>query len=200
MPRWLPLFLIAAVLPWSPLWALESQSSYRAQFAQERAQPFLKRPFKSSGRLLYWQGHGVLWQVEKPLSQTLLIGKEGVFQFKGSQKKPLLPGQAGRRLVAGLLLPLFSGQLEALEKRFEIERQGPAEAPRLIARPKDATLLNYLARLEVHLDTKGRVTEVLLEETKGGSTLIRFSQFEPTEQPSAKERALFEAPLSGGAP
>ncbi|MDT8447837.1 MAG: outer membrane lipoprotein carrier protein LolA [bacterium] len=173
--------------------ATSSLPSYRAQFTQERSQPFLKRPFRSQGQMVFWQGQGILWTTEKPLAQVLLINPQGLFKLDAGERSPLISPQAGQALVAGLLLPLFSGQLMDLAERFELQWKPLKTGRQLTARPKDPGLAAQLDQLQVRLDPQDRLVEVQLTEAKGGQTTIRFSGVTELAQPTSAEQALFSA-------
>ena len=121
---------------------------YRARFSQTRI--LGTRELTSSGRLFQDCDRGLVWRVERPVSDVSIYSQGGNFlrlQRGGSSGIRITPidGLAERR-IGSLLGDLFSGDVVALDRDFAHSVQAD-DSVRLT--PRDASLASRLTAIEL---------------------------------------------------
>jgi hypothetical protein len=165
----------------------------RASFRQERKMQALSRPLVTLGRVVAVAGRGVLWQVTEPQAVSVLMSADGIVEWDdaGVPRQTALGASAIFRALAGVLVGALTGDAGGLAELFE---PTPVQVPqgwRLVLRPKDQTLAQAIATIEI---AGGRfVEEAVITEAGGDETVIRFGEFrlEPAVL-DATEQAYFE--------
>lgn len=168
----------------------------RGEFVQTRELAGLKKPLKSSGRMLVDKTRGVLWKTEKPIAGTLRISRQEIVQKDGQQilmrlsaeKEPVV------KTVGSVLFSLFSGDLATLEHYFShtgsLQRRDGQRGWELQLTPREPALARLIQRIEL----KGGSTaeEVVLRAESGDLTRIEFRRVSTANTLSAAEVAEFE--------
>ncbi len=166
------------------------------EFVQIRTLAGLKKPLKSSGRMLVDKHRGVLWKTEKPIAGTLRVSRQEIVQKDGQQilsrlsaeKEPVV------KTIGSVLFSLFAGDLTGLERYFShtgsLVRRDGQRGWELQLTPRDAAL----ARMIQRIDLKGSAyaEEILLKTESGDITQIQFMQMNGTQALSPAEEAEFE--------
>jgi len=185
-----PLMAIAAMQPVHAAPALQQLTArldrsevIHAGFIQTKTLHALKRPLRTSGRVVFARGQGVLWLIEKPYQASYALnadsvtetGPDGARRVRAAREAPAL-AQVGRVFQA-----IFQGELKGLEEHFAVTVSGDAERWRVELTPKPA-----LARFLKGISARGgRFLDLIeVEETQGDRTRIEFSD------------ARIDAPLS----
>ncbi len=112
------------------------------RFEQSRYLADLDTRIEGSGRYRFEQGERVIWQLEKPVKETLELSEAGI-RHNG---EALQDDPAG---VATLIMQLLNGRLAALAERFEIDLQGSEANWHATLRPRQAGLAEYLERIDM---------------------------------------------------
>lgn len=152
---------------------LDEAQVIHADFAQTKTLQALKRPLRTSGRMVFARGQGVLWLIEKPYQASYAlaaesvteIGADGARKVRAARDVPAL-AQVGRVFQA-----IFQGDTRGLEEHFEVTVSGDAERWRVDLAPKPA-----LARFLKGISARGgRFLDLIeVEETQGDRTRIEF--------------------------
>jgi outer membrane lipoprotein-sorting protein len=152
---------------------LDQASAIHADFVQTKTLQALKRPLRTSGKLVFARDHGVLWRIEKPYQASYAlstekiteIGLDGSRKVRSAREVPAL-AQVGRVFQA-----IFQGNVRGLEEHFAVTVNGDAEHWRVDLAPKPALqrfIKSIVARGGRYLDL------IEIEEAQGDRTRIEF--------------------------
>lgn len=152
---------------------LDQSGVIHADFIQTKTLMALKRPLRTSGKLVFARGQGVLWRIEKPYQASYAlnadsvteVGPDGSRRVRAAREVPAL-AQVGRVFQA-----IFQGDIKGLEEHFEVTTSGDAERWRVDLAPKPV-----LARFLKGISARGgRFLDLIeVEETQGDRTRIEF--------------------------
>ncbi|MBZ5875923.1 LolA family protein [Chromohalobacter israelensis] len=143
---------------------LERTTAIEGRFTQTRFLADVDTELQSRGRFAYVRDKKVVWQLETPVEDTLVLtpaNAEDATPGEGA-------GDAGREQVAALLLRLLGGDWSALEERFTQTLDGTRDAWRVQLTPRDAELAARIAEIRL---AGGRHVERLVMETADGDRL-----------------------------
>lgn len=167
----------------------------RGQFEQRKHLQGFRNPLVSRGRFLLLRDRGVIWDTTEPFASSTVLTQDRLLtrQPDGSTRVVLdaavSPAMAS---VNSLLLALVAGDLDALAPQFEIgEDRLPDGRWQLRLQPREAGLRRVFRVIELRGDE--HVDEVMLEETGGDRTTLRF--LELSDEPataSPDEAARFD--------
>lgn len=168
---------------------LDQARVIHAEFTQTKTLQALKRPLRTSGRVVFARGQGVLWLIDKPYQASYALGAEtvteigpdGARRVRAAREVPAL-AQVGRVFEA-----IFQGDVRGLEEHFEVKVGGDAEKWRVDLTPKPA-LERFLKSIAAR---GGRFLDVIeVEETRGDRTRIEFHDARLDAPLSATEARL----------
>ncbi|MDR3410178.1 MAG: outer membrane lipoprotein carrier protein LolA [Formivibrio sp.] len=168
----------------------------RGEFVQTRELTGLKKPLKSSGRMLVDKTRGVLWKTEKPIAGTLRVSRQEIVQKDGQQilmrlsaeKEPVV------KTIGSVLFSLFAGDLATLDRYFShtgsLQRRDGQRGWELQLTPREPALAHLIQRIE--LKGAGTAEEVVLRAESGDLTRIEFRHIATARTLTAPEVAEFE--------
>jgi len=148
-----------------------------AGFAQTKTLQALKRPLRTSGRMVFARGQGVRWQIDKPYQasyalsadRVVEIGPDGARKVRAAREVPAL-AHIGRVFEA-----LFQGDAAVLEQYFQVTVGGNPEHWRVDLAPKpeltrflkgiSAQGGQFLDTIEVH-EAQGDVTRIEFRDSR----------------------------------
>jgi len=156
---------------------LTKSDMLRAGFLQEKHLRALSRPLVSRGELTFVAGEGVLWRVLEPFVMTVLLAPEEIIEWDGDGEMRRVNTGANPMFQAlgDVFLAILSGDTALLEKHFELSPGTSNARWRLLLRPKSEPLGAVIAHVQVIGDRF--VEEVEINEKKGDSTTLQFSDF-----------------------
>lgn len=147
----------------------------RGGFEQLKTVKGFKQPLRSSGDFVVARGKGIVWHVLKPFESTLVVRPDSL-QSRGSDGKLTLQMRSQDepvlRTVNAMLFAVMSANLAELAQHFEVTGQVAAKGWSLHLVPRDPTLAQWLASVE--LQGNQFVQEVTLQEARGDSSVIRI--------------------------
>ncbi|WP_428001162.1 outer membrane lipoprotein carrier protein LolA [Acidovorax sp.] len=147
----------------------------RGGFEQLKTVKGFKQPLRSSGDFVVARGKGIVWHVQRPFESTLVVRPDSL-QSRGSDGKLTMQMRAQDepvlRTVNAMLFAVMSANLAELAQHFEVTGQLAAKGWSLHLVPRDPTLAQWLASVE--LQGNQFVQEVKLQEARGDSSLIRI--------------------------
>lgn len=176
---------ICASLAMTPVHAADSLSAISnrltkaplicGSFTQSKTLEALTRPLLSTGRIVFVEGKGVLWQVLEPFPTRVLVKKEtltrwndeGVPQTLGYGPNPIF------NALSQVFLTVFTGRIERLKEAFLTESSITAEQWTLTLIPRTSALSAIIVNLRI----SGRtfVDQLLIDEKRGDRTVIQFA-------------------------
>ena len=168
----------------------------RGEFVQTRELTGLKRPLKSSGRMVVDKARGVLWKTEKPIAGTLRVSRQEIVQKDGSQVLMRLSAERepAVKTIGSVLFSLFSGDLATLDRYFShrgsLQRRDGKPGWELQLTPREATLASLIQRIEIKGNSNAE--EITLKTESGDLTRIEFLQMRAGQALNAEEVAEFE--------
>jgi len=146
----------------------------KAEFTKVRKLKILSRPFMTSGKILFQEDKGLVWQTLKPIDDTLLIGFSGVSQLKKDSSVPAKIDNPIVKSASVVFITILSLDLEKIKKIFEITKNVESkDVKRYTLIPKDATLKKVIKHIE--LSGKQRVETIYIEELSGDSTTVTLN-------------------------
>ena len=123
----------------------------KVSFTQRRYLTDIPKPIVSRGNLLLWPGKGLIWRINEPFSQTILITKKGLCHVEEGQKKSM------RRVGhEGVILEMMSKLLEgsfAELKEFTMDSMPSLHKKwKVRLTPAHKNLQDFLSAIEVEGD------------------------------------------------
>ncbi len=102
--------------------SLEDDQYISGKFSLERRLNHFEAPLRSHGRFVLSAEHGLLWQTEAPLEQTLILSERSLSRLTADGEVETLTSDSDRvgqytRLISRLL----NGDWSAVESRFHVE-------------------------------------------------------------------------------
>ncbi|PKN34270.1 MAG: hypothetical protein CVU61_08795 [Deltaproteobacteria bacterium HGW-Deltaproteobacteria-19] len=183
--------LIAAALAlilagWADSWdAIRREAgqirTIHARFVQRKHLPILAKPFVSEGRFSFQAPGSVRWEYTKPVRSVLLIHKGSVKRYtKGDGEwVPDAGGQLqGMQMVMEEISAWTQGRFDT-DPRFTARLEGGRPA-RVVLVPKDPSLANLIARIEITFspEKRGAIRSVKIVEGKDAWTMLEFTRAE----------------------
>ncbi|WP_397390606.1 outer membrane lipoprotein carrier protein LolA [Polynucleobacter sp.] len=162
----------------------------KGEFHQTRALIGVNKKLISEGYFLVDKSKGILWVTEKPFPQTVKITQSELQIQNNSQVVMRLnsESQPGIKYINELLLSIFSGNIQIIEKMFDINGQSTKKGWSLHLTPKKSgpSILR-----NVDLAGKTVVDFVSFETNTGDLTQINFSKVKTPDSLSPDEAAKF---------
>ncbi len=158
-------------LPWQD--QTSNSAVVRGSFRQQKHLAELDQPLISTGRFTVARGHGLIWQVEQPLSTQLVITREQLVERSDGHETARISAreQPGLAVVAAVLLAVFQGDLERLHQFFVVERT-PTDAAEAVVtlRPASAAVSEFVQRIRIEGDT--RIERLRIDQPGGDYSII----------------------------
>lgn len=152
---------------------LGQANTIHARFSQTKVIQALKKPLRTSGRVVFAQGKGVLWLIEKPYQASYALTTETVAEISpnGTRKERNARDVPALAHVGRVFQSIFQGDLHAMEEHFDVTVSGEPEHWRVGMKPKQA-LSRFLSNISVQ---GGLFLErIEIEEAQGDHTRIDF--------------------------
>jgi hypothetical protein len=145
------------------------------RFDQRKQLVGLKKPVSSNGRFCVVADKGVLWRTLEPFPNTLKITRDEIIQLSGERVALRMDArqEPAVRMINSVLFALLAGDLEALEKIFEIDGAVREKSWSVKLKPRNADFAKALS--EVSLDGGVYVRSIVISEAGGDRTEIEFS-------------------------
>lgn len=157
-------------------------------FTQEKHLRALSQPLVSAGTFVLARDHGLLWLLRQPVQQDYRITVRGISRRGPSGWRQIdQQGPAARQNE--LFLAVLQGNTEALQRDFELQLNGTAQAWSLTLTPRS----KLLGQIFTNILIQGAATaeRVELVEAQGDSTLLLLNDIRIDDQLSPNERHDF---------
>lgn len=146
----------------------------KGTFEQRKSVKGFRNPLLSRGDFLVARDRGVVWATREPFASALIVTRDRLLsrQADGTVNTKVEAGhEPGIRAVNEMLFALMSANLTVLSTRFEIDGSlAGKEGWRLVLRPREAALSQWVSRIE--LDGDRFVRKVRFTEASGDSSEI----------------------------
>jgi outer membrane lipoprotein carrier protein LolA len=162
------------------------------RFDQTKQLVGLKKPVKSSGRFCVVADKGVLWRSERPFANTIKLTRDEIVQLQGdrvalrldAKKEPTV------RVINSVLFALLAGDLDQLEKLFEIDGSVSNQSWSVTLKARQPALAKAVGAIA--LDGAEYVKNIIIDESGGDRTSIVFSAIQTGDGAmTVDEAALF---------
>ncbi|WP_188794908.1 LolA family protein [Dyella nitratireducens] len=128
---------------------LSQHTAIRANFTQQRQTPALNQPQTSSGQLLFVTGHGMLWQVQQPYQQTLALTGTRTLRIDADGRMQAVRNERGVNQISQMLQGMLTGQLDEVERQFNVQANGIAAQWNLRFTPKQSRVAQVLRDIQL---------------------------------------------------
>ena len=172
---------------------LSKTKALKSKFTQSKKIKVLKRPLKSSGRLVFERSTGVFWELQKPFKSTIIIDKEKLTAIDDDGKKTIIKAEEKPMLYGftKIFLAIFSGNTDELKEHFEIYYAKESDEWQIGLIPKSSGLQKVLSKILL-TDTESTVNKITLWEENGDLTNIEFSNTQKLDKLDVNDRRKFE--------
>ena len=161
-------------------------------FDQTKQLVGLKQPVKSSGRFCIVADKGVLWRSERPFANTIKLTRDEIVQLQGERVAMRLEAKKEPtvRMINSVLFALVAGDLDQLEKLFEIDGDVNHQSWHVTLKPRTPALARAISAIT--LDGAEYVKNIAIDESSGDRTRIVFSAIQTGDGAmTVDEAALF---------
>ena len=172
---------------------LAQHSAVRARFTQTRENPALATPQVSTGKLLFVNGNGMLWQVESPYDETLAFTSRHSGRVTPEGRVQSQRNQRGIAEVSRMLQSLLAGHTTEVTRQFDIAAEGDAAAWLLRFTPQQERMARVLAAIEL-TGNKDYLQSIHIRLQDGSNTDIRLHDTRDADALSALERRALGMP------
>ena len=143
------------------------------KFTQNRHLRGMDKPMQTQGQFALAQNHGLLWQVETPLTLKLRLTQNGVEQWNNQQNQWIKSKQAGQSAQFELFTALLGGNISVLNQHFTPKSDGSPQNWTLTLEPKSAMMKQIFTQISVQVGNT--VSQVILQEKQGDKVEIQFT-------------------------
>jgi len=145
------------------------------RFDQQKQLVGLKKPVSSNGRFCVVADKGVLWRTLQPFPNTLKITREEIVQLSGERVALRMDArqEPAVRMINSVLFALLGGDLEPLEKIFQIDGAVQEKSWSVKLTPRDAGFGQVISAIA--LDGGVYVRSIVISQAGGDRTAIEFS-------------------------
>ncbi|MCQ4312545.1 outer membrane lipoprotein carrier protein LolA [Pseudomonas stutzeri] len=163
---------------------LNEPAVVRGNFIQEKYLRALPLPLTSRGTFVLARDRGLLWFLQEPLQQDYRISDSGIARRGPSGwQKTDQQGAAARQ--NDLFLAVLQGDTTALQRDFELELSGTAEAWQLMLTPRSHLLGQIFSAILIR--GGATVERIELLETQNDSTVLLLNDNQIDDQLSPTE-------------
>ena len=155
------------------------------KFTQNRHLRGMDKPMQTQGQFALAQNHGLLWQVETPLTLKLRLTQNGVEQWNNQKNQWIKSKQAGQSAQFELFTALLGGNISVLNQHFTPKADGSPQNWTLTLEPKSAMMKQIFTQISVQ--GSNTVSQVILQEKQGDKVEI---QFVADTQPKTQEQIV----------
>ena len=165
---------------------LSSQNIVRGHFEQIREVAMFDQPLSSQGSFVLDKDNGLVWDQTTPFPVKLILTDNKLSQRFADQPAQIITDQDNPMAFyfSHIFLAVFHGNTEQLKEQFSLaftpmSNSGGGNLWKLELTPKNAPLNAVFRRIS--LSGSQDIQSIALEEIRGDSTTIHFSQL--THQP-----------------
>jgi Outer membrane lipoprotein carrier protein LolA len=150
---------------------LGKPSVIHGDFIQEKHLRALPQPLTSKGKFVLAKDFGLLWLLATPLKQDYRINAAGIAR-RDPHGWQLLPNKSAGAEQNRLFLAVLQGDSSGLQRDFELQLSGEAQAWKLTLTPRSLLLQQVFK--QINIDGGELVQRIELLETQGDSTVLRM--------------------------
>lgn len=158
-------------------------------FVQEKHLRSLPQPLTSKGNFVLAKDSGLLWLLDTPLKQDYRITAAGIARRDADGGWQMLPGKSAGAEQNRLFLAVLQGDSSGLQRDFDVQLSGDAQAWQLTLVPRSMLLKQVFN--QININGGALVQRIELLETQGDSTQLKMIDSSSDKPLSDSERADF---------
>jgi len=171
---------------------LSQHRAVRASFIQKRQNPALTQPQISSGQLLFVAGRGMLWQVQQPYPQTLVLTGSKTFAIDAAGHIQPVRNERGVSQISQMLQSMLAGQIDTVTRQFNVNASGTTGKWLLHFTPKQARVAQVLRSIQI--DGGMFLQDIQIDMQDGTQTNIHMTDARDAGPLSALEKQALGSP------
>lgn len=171
---------------------LSQHSAVRAAFNQQRQNPALTHAQDSSGQLLFVTGHGMLWLVQQPYQETLVLTGSKTSRIDAAGHMQAVRNERGVGQISQMLQSMLAGQLDTVLRQFNVSVEGTPAQWTLHFTPKQARVAQVLRSIQ--LDGGAFLQGIRIDMQDGTQTDIRMTDTRDAGPLTALEKQALGLP------
>jgi hypothetical protein len=194
--RYLSAILLLALTPLAHAFDLQQLSEQLPKpsvihggFIQEKHLRALPQPLTSKGNFVLAKDSGLLWLLDTPLKQDYRITAAGIARRDADGGWQMIPNKSAGAEQNRLFLAVLQGDSSGLQRDFELQLSGDAQAWKLTLVPRSLMLQQVFK--QINIDGGALVQRIELLETQGDSTLLKMIDSSAAKPLTDAERADF---------
>jgi hypothetical protein len=194
--RYLTAMLLLALTPLAHAFDLQQLSEQLAKpsvihggFIQEKHLRALPQPLTSKGNFVLAKDSGLLWLLDTPLKQDYRITAAGIARRDADGGWQMIPNKSAGAEQNRLFLAVLQGDSSGLQRDFELQLSGDAQAWKLTLVPRSLMLQQVFK--QINIDGGALVQRIELLETQGDSTLLKMIDSSAAKPLTDAERTDF---------
>lgn len=158
---------------------LDATPVVRVAFTQTRHMEILSKPIRTEGRLVFSEGQGIAWLIEKPFPTKLALTDTHVTEWGDKDERMRSPLSTRPRLASlvSFLIPLLAGNFDELDEDFLVEASLTDGGWQVILTPKAGIMGKVISSIDIAGDSV--VREVSVRESGGDWTQLSFGKYSP---------------------
>jgi hypothetical protein len=160
-------------------------------FVQEKHLRALPQPLTSKGNFVLAKDHGLLWLLDSPIKQDYRITAAGIARRDNDAHGgwQIVPNKSAGAEQNRLFIAVLQGDSSGLQRDFELQLSGDAQAWKLTLVPRSLLLKQVFT--QINIDGGALVQRIELLETQGDSTLLKMVDSSAAQPLTDAERADF---------
>ncbi len=160
-------------------------------FVQEKHLRALPQPLTSKGKFVLAKDFGLLWLLDTPLKQDYRITAAGIARREDDEDGgwQMIPNKSAGAEQNRLFLAVLQGDSSGLQRDFELQLSGDAQAWKLTLVPRSLMLAQVFK--QINIGGGELVQRIELLETQGDSTLLKMLDSTAKQALSDAERTDF---------
>ncbi|GAA4346682.1 outer membrane lipoprotein carrier protein LolA [Kangiella taiwanensis] len=152
------------------------------EFKQLKTVAVLTQPLKSSGYLLLADNDRVVWQTQKPIKSTTVIGPNSFKQYNKQDEAISAPANSNNQtsqLISSTFLSILSGDFEELNTNFDVIAICKSSGWSLNLTSTHSDIQRVIKHIEVSGNTS--IQRLTFTEANGDITQITFDTIDSQE-------------------
>jgi hypothetical protein len=160
-----------------------------AKFIQQRHLKGIPKAIESKGNMVLWDGKGVAWSTTSPFPNTIVITKNGLYQWENKIKTSLVKA-SGNNAMFDVMAGIFNMKEDRDVKGFTIEDLPASDSNwRMRLTPQYSQVQNFIK--SITLEGNAHVTQITISRPNGDRDEIEISGHILSEIPSQRIREYF---------
>jgi outer membrane lipoprotein-sorting protein len=172
---------------------LARASGVRSRFTQTQSLAAMKAPLVSTGSLLFFRDHGVIWQIDTPYRKTWIIRERGITTVDAAGRRVAsAQGARGAAEIANTMRALLGGDLSALYSQFDVQARGAPSRWTMRLVPRQPQIAQALRAID--MEGGDFLRSLRITFASGDVTQFDFSGSAEVTGLTPSDQTLFDTP------